>query len=183
MVLALDKRTGKILWERTVHAPRIEQIHSRNAPVSPTAATDGRFVYVYFGSVGMAAFDFEGRQVWENRLGPSGNEWGSGSSPILYNNLVILNVDSDGDDFLLAVDKTTGKTVWRTSRTDVARSWSTPYVWTAAEQASSGKDEIVVAGGGHVKGYNRLMAANSGVRTGCSSGWRRRPSREMASST
>lgn len=159
VVLALDARTGNIVWERPVHADRMEKIHSRNAPASPTPTTDGRFVYVHFGSAGLAAFDFDGRQVWEKPLGPYSNEWGSGSSPILYGTLLILNVDSDGEDFLLAVDKMTGKTVWRTSRSDVARGWSTPYVWRAADHADAsgadrGRDEIVVAGGGHVKGYN-----------------------------
>ena len=159
LVLALDKRTGKILWERRVHADRIEEIHSRNSPASPTPVTDGSLVYVYFGSVGLAAFDFKGRQVWEKRFGPHRNEWGSGSSPILYGGLIILNVDSDGDDFLLAIDKASGQTVWQTSRAGVARGWSTPYVWTAVDQATgdgkgTGKDEIVVAGSGHVTAYD-----------------------------
>ena len=158
VVVAFNGHNGSVLWERPVNAEALEEVHSRNAPASPTPVTDGSLVYVYFGSVGLVAFDFEGRQVWEKRLGPSPNEWGSGSSPILYHDLLILNVDSDRDAFLLAVNKKTGATVWRTARPGVTRGWSTPYVWSSAAQGGGAgndrKDQIVVSGSGRVKGYD-----------------------------
>jgi len=155
LVLALDARTGRILWERNVGASDIEETHSTNAPASPTPVTDGRLVYAYFGSRGLVAFDFDGRQVWIKPLGPHPNEWGSASSPILYKHLLILNVDTDADDYLLAVDKTNGKTVWRTPRTETTRAWPTPFLWTAAAQgAPNGSDQIVVSGSGRVKSYD-----------------------------
>jgi outer membrane protein assembly factor BamB len=149
LVVSIDKNTGKILWETEVPAERIEEVHSTNAPASPTPVTDGRYVYVYFGSKGLLAFDFDGKRIWEVRLGPFPNEWGSASSPILYNNMVILNCDTDADDFLIAVDKNTGKTIWRTSRNGATRSWAVPYIWSAG-----GKDEIVVSGSGRVRSYD-----------------------------
>ena len=155
LVLALDSRNGRILWERNVGAPQIEATHSTNAPASPTPVTDGRLVYAHFGSRGLVAYDFEGRQVWVKPLGPFQNEWGSASSPILYNNLLILNSDTDGEDFLLAVDKATGKTVWRTSRPQTTRAWPTPFIWTAAAQGTpSGRDQIVVSGSDTVRAYD-----------------------------
>ena len=149
LVLALDKDSGKVLWERPVPAQRIEEYHSTNAPASPTPATDGKHVYVYFGSSGLTCFDFAGNKVWENRFGPFPNEWGSASSPVLYGEMLLLNVDTDGEDFLLAVNKNTGKNIWKTSRSDVDRSWPSPVIWNA-----SGKDEIVVSGSGRVKSYD-----------------------------
>lgn len=149
LVLCLDKRNGSVLWERDVPADSIERVHGTNAPASPTPVTDGTLVYVHFGSKGLMAFDFEGNRAWEKPLGPFPNKWGSASSPVLYGNLLLLLSDSDGGDFLLAVDKTTGETVWKTSRSDVTRSWSVPVVWSAG-----GQDEIVVSGSGNVKAYH-----------------------------
>jgi outer membrane protein assembly factor BamB len=148
VVLALDKPTGKIVWEREI-AANTETMHPTNSPASPTPATDGTLVYVYFGSSGVSAFDFDGKQVWHVKLGPYPNEWGSASSPVLYRNMVVLNVDTDGDDFLLALDKATGKTIWRTSRAGSTRSWPTPFIWN-----NNGHDQIVVSGSGRVKGYD-----------------------------
>src|SRR5262245_41616421 len=149
LVLCLDRATGRVLWQKEVPVERLEKLHSTNAPASPTPVTDGQRVYVYFGSVGLLAFDLEGRKLWEKPLGPFPNDWGSASSPILYHDLLLLNCDTDAEDFLLAVDKATGKTVWKTSRSDVARSWATPLVWSG-----DGPDQIVVSGSGRVKGYD-----------------------------
>jgi len=149
LVLSVDKNNGKVLWQREVPVSRIEEVHPTNAPASPTPVTDGKLVYVYFGSKGLLAFDFDGKLIWEVPLGPFPNEWGSASSPILYENMVILNCDTDGDDFLLAVDKNTGKTIWRTSRNGATRSWPVPYIWNA-----NGKDEIVVNGSARAKSYD-----------------------------
>ncbi len=149
IVLCLDKDSGKILWERTVQAERIEEHHSSNSPASPTPATDGKHVYVYFGSRGLVCFDFAGNKVWENPFGPYPNEWGTASSPVLYGDMLLLNSDTDAEDFLLAVNKNNGRVMWKTSRSDVNRSWPTPVIWNAG-----GKDEIVVSGSGRVKAYD-----------------------------
>lgn len=149
LVLCLDKASGKILWEREVLAERIERVHNTNSPASPTPVTDGKYVYVYFGSRGLACFDFEGNKIWEVPLGPFPNEWGSASSPVLYGNLLLLNCDTDDEDFLLAVDKRTGKTVWKTPRSGANRAWPTPFLWSA-----NGKDEIVVSGSARIKAYD-----------------------------
>lgn len=149
LVLCLDAASGRILWRHEVPTERIEELHSTNAPASPTPVTDGQRVYAYFGSFGLIALDLEGRKVWEKPLGPFPNDWGSASSPILYGDLLLLNCDTDGDDFLLAVDKATGRTVWQASRNGATRAWPTPVVWSTEDG-----DQIVVSGSGRVKGYD-----------------------------
>ena len=120
MIYALDKRTGKILWERVAHqgAP-IEKRHIKSTYANSTPATDGRIVVSWFGSQGVFAYDTNGRFLWKVDLGrldlgaydiPS-YEWGPASSPIIWNNLVILQCDTQNDSFMLALDADTGKTV------------------------------------------------------------------------
>lgn len=149
LLLCLDRQSGRILWQREVPVRRIEALHSTNAPASPTPVTDGQRVFAHFGSFGLIAFDFEGRKLWEKPLGPFPNDWGSASSPILYRDLLLLNCDTDGEDFLLAVDKTTGRTLWKTSRPHATRAWPTPLIWSA-----DGEDQVVVSGSGRVKAYD-----------------------------
>ena len=150
LVVCLEARSGRVLWQHEVAVREVEKLHSSNAPASPTPVTDGQRVYAYFGSFGLVALDFQGRRVWEKALGPFPNDWGSASSPILHGNLLLLNCDSDGDDdYLLAVDKATGRTVWKAARTGATRSWPTPMVWS-----EGGGDQIVMSGSGRVKAYD-----------------------------
>jgi len=136
MVYAFDKRTGTLLWERVAHrgAPA-EKRHIKSTYASSTPATDGRVVVAWFGSHGVHAYDVTGRFLWKVDLGrldlgaydlPS-YEWGTASSPIIWNNLVILQCDTQADSFLLALDADTGKTVWKTAREEIP-SWGTPTV-------------------------------------------------------
>ncbi len=136
-VLALDKRNGKILWEHTAFkgAPR-EKRHIKATYANSTPATDGRYVVAFFGSQGLYAFDLAGRLVWKQDLGvldagaydAPDYEWGNASSPIIYRDLVIVQCDTQHEDFLWAFDIKTGKTVWRTSREELP-SWGTPTIY------------------------------------------------------
>jgi len=94
-------------------------------------------------------YDYAGKLLWKLPLGPFKNNYGSGSSPILVGNLVVLNQDHDLDSFLLAVDKTTGKVAWKADRSEFPRGFSTPIVWN-----NEGDDEIVVTGGLRVCAYS-----------------------------
>jgi outer membrane protein assembly factor BamB len=151
LVLCLHRDTGKIIWEREVKADSIEKVHPTNSPASPTPVTDGKLVYVYFGSVGVTAFDFNGNRAWEVRIEPFPTIWGSGSSPILYGNLLLVSSESDGvgGDFLLALDKSSGKTVWKMPRKVPKRDWATPTIWNAGDH-----DEIVLNGVDRVRAYD-----------------------------
>jgi outer membrane protein assembly factor BamB len=157
MIYALDKGAGKILWERVAYegAPR-EKRHIKSTYASSTPATDGRIVVAWFGSQGVYAYDVSGRFLWKADLGrlnlgaydiPT-YEWGTASSPIIWNNLVILQCDTQDDSFLLALDADTGKQVWKTER-DELPSWGTPTV----AQTSAGP-ELVTNASNYIRGYD-----------------------------
>ncbi len=157
MLYAIDKRTGKILWERVAHegVPR-EKRHIKSTYASATPATDGRIVVAWFGSQGVYAYDLNGRLLWQVDLGRLNAgaydiptyEWGTASSPILWNNLVILQCDTQDDSFLLALDADTGKQVWKTDR-DELPSWGTPTV-----AMTSAGPELVTNASNFIRGYD-----------------------------
>src|ERR1700738_4506534 len=116
LVLCLEADTGRIVWQREVETNSIEKVGNGNMPATPTPATDGKSVFVYFGSYGVVAFDFVGKRLWDVKVGPYLNHMGSASSLILNGDILLLNCETDGPDFLLAVDKNTGATRWKTPR-------------------------------------------------------------------
>jgi outer membrane protein assembly factor BamB len=136
VIYALDKRKGKILWERVAHQgePR-EKRHIKSTYANATPATDGRIVVAWFGSQGIHAYNVDGKFLWKVDVGrvdmgaydiPT-YEWGPASSPIIWNDLVIVQCDTQADSFLLALDAATGKTIWKTDREELP-SWGTPTV-------------------------------------------------------
>src|SRR4029079_15798423 len=136
MIYAVDKATGKILWERVAYEgePR-DKRHIKSTYANSTPVTDGRIVVAWFGSQGLFAYDVNGKPLWKVDLGrldlgaydiPT-YEWGPASSPIIWKDLVILQCDTQADSFLLALDAATGKTVWKTDR-DELPSWGTPAI-------------------------------------------------------
>ncbi|HEX8558674.1 MAG TPA: PQQ-binding-like beta-propeller repeat protein [Pyrinomonadaceae bacterium] len=154
---ALDKRTGRILWERVAHrgAPA-DRRHVKSTYANSTPATDGRVVVAWFGSQGVYAYDMTGRPLWKVDLGrlnlgaydiPS-YEWGPASSPVIWDGLVILQCDTQDDSFLLALDAATGKTVWKAER-DELPSWGTPTV-----AVTSKGPELVANASNYVRGYD-----------------------------
>ncbi len=139
--LCLDRRDGKILWRQTAPATKFESAHKLSGPATPTPVTDGERVIVYFGSVGLLAYDLDGREQWRKPLNQPLVEFGSGSSPIIAGELVILICDQDDGSFLLALDKRTGKQVWRVERPEFRRAFATPLVWRHDDS-----EELVVPG-------------------------------------
>jgi outer membrane protein assembly factor BamB len=156
-VLCLDKKTGKLLWERTAHegTPK-DKRHIKATYANSSPATDGRYVVALFGSEGLFAFDIDGRPLWRKELGrldvgaydAPDYEWGSASSPILYGDLVIVQCDTQDESFITALDVKTGKTVWKTIR-DELPSWGTPTVFDAAD-----RHELVANGSNFIRGYD-----------------------------
>ena len=146
MIYAIDKRTGKIVWERVAHEGEpIDKRHIKSTYASATPATDGRIVVAWFGSQGVYAYDVErhtssGRSISAASTSAPTTfrryEWGPASSPIIWNGLVILQCDTQADSFLLALKADTGETVWKTDR-DELPSWGTPTVATTAAGRSS----------------------------------------------
>ena len=136
VLYAVDTRTGKIAWERVAQeGPPREKRHIKSTYASATPATDGRIVVASFGSHGLHAYDVNGNFRWKLDLGRMDLgaydvptfEWGTASSPIIWNNLVILQVDTQADSFLVALKVETGETVWKTDREELP-SWGTPAV-------------------------------------------------------
>lgn len=132
LVYALDRKSGKILWERLVYEGLIyDEYHKRSSYAAPTPITDGKHVYFYFGSAGLYAFDFNGKQVWKFNPGNLGTVgMGTGTSPVLDGNLLILQCDQEEGEgsFLIAIDKRTGKQAWKTDRKNGA-TWATPVLY------------------------------------------------------
>jgi outer membrane protein assembly factor BamB len=157
VLYALDKRTGKILWERTAHAGvPAEKRHIKSTYANSTPATDGRVVVAWFGSQGVHAYDTTGRFLWKVNLGrldlgaydiPT-YEWGPASSPVIWDGLVFVQCDTQADSFLLALDAATGKTVWKTEREEIP-SWGTP---TVAE--TSAGPVLVTNASNYIRGYD-----------------------------
>jgi outer membrane protein assembly factor BamB len=150
--LAINRRTGKIVWRREAPRNRATQYQQNNSPATPSAVTDGQSVYVLFQDFGLLAYTKDGVERWRLPLGPFNNENGLGSSPILYQDMVVLVCDQDSFDcYLLAVDKNTGRVRWKTSRpeSESIRSYVTPAVF----QPKDGPAELIVAGPLQVTAY------------------------------
>jgi outer membrane protein assembly factor BamB len=157
ILYSIDKKTGKIIWERLAHeGVPIEKRHIKSTYANSTPATDGRIVVSWFGSEGVYAYDFKGRLLWKVDIGkidlgaydiPT-YEWGPASSPIIWNNLVILQVDTQADSFLLALDAATGKTVWKTDRQELP-SWGTPTIAN-----TSAGPVLVTNASNYIRGYD-----------------------------
>jgi len=128
---AIDRTSGKRIWDVTVDNSPLEKKHTLNSWASSTPATDGQSVFVSFlheKEMLVAAYDFAGREVWKVRPGVFSSVHGYCSSPVLFDNLVIINGDHDGDAYLVALERTTGKTAWKTVRANRTRSYCTPLI-------------------------------------------------------
>lgn len=148
-LVCLDRATGKKLWTTDVKPklPELEQFRrDKHGYASGTPAVDAERVYVFWGKTGAMAFDHGGKKLWEQDLGERIHEWGSCGSPVLHQNLVIINASVESDS-LVALDKKTGKEVWRAD--DLKESWNTPILVKAGN-----KTELVVAEMGKILGYD-----------------------------
>ena len=148
-VICLNAATGKILWEQTAFegAP-YDNRHRKSSFASSTPATDGKLVYAFFGTEGLYAYDMNGKLAWKADLGKLGTVgMGTGTSPILHENLVIMQCDEENGaaSFIVALDKKTGKEVWRTPR-KVQVSWATPILVPTGKRAeliTSGSETVI----------------------------------------
>jgi outer membrane protein assembly factor BamB len=143
-VLAVDAKTGKVLWEKVAYeGTPYDSRHRKASFASPTPVTDGQRVYAFFGSEGLYAYDFKGNLEWKAAVGGIATMGvGNGTSPVLHGGLVILLCDEDSGDksFIAAYDAKTGKEAWRVAR-KIQVSWATPVVLRAGD-----RDELITAG-------------------------------------
>lgn len=156
-VYCLNLKSGKVEWQKEFYKGRPPGgRHRKNSFASESPVTDGKFIYVYVGNMGLWAFDLKGKPVWSTPLeaNPIYLDFGTGSSPVLADNMVVIVNDNEKQQYIAAFDKKTGKQVWRTSRElakgQPARSaWVTPFVWR-----HSMRTEIVTVGPGAVVSYD-----------------------------
>ena len=151
-VIAIDARTGRLVWERTAYDGLMyDNRHRKNTYASSTPVTDGRLVYAFFEAAGVYAYDVDGALVWKASLGNiAKGGMGPGTSPILFEDLLILQADQEmgAGSAIVALDKRTGREVWRTPRI-TRRSWATPLIVSTAART-----ELVAAGAEMVAGYD-----------------------------
>jgi outer membrane protein assembly factor BamB len=146
-VLCLDRETGQVLWERIARRETPQGIQPANSHSSGSPVTDGRHVYVYFGSHGLYCYDMEGNLVWEKDLGKMNVTFGEGTSPVLAGDKLIVLQDHNGPSSIAALDKKTGREIWRTAR-DEGSGWTTPYILE-----HGGEKQVVVSGSNAVRSY------------------------------
>jgi hypothetical protein len=153
-VVCLNRDSGRILWN-TVVVPKLPEqaaIRENHGYASSTPTTDGERVYVFFGKSGVFAFDLEGKQLWRTEVGSGLNGWGTGASPILSGDLLIVNASVESQS-LVALDKKTGQEVWRAK--GIREAWNTPVLVPVKD----GKTELVVAMIGKVLGFDPATGA------------------------
>ena len=158
-LLSLDRRTGRIQWERTAYTgvPK-EKRHIKATYANATPATDGKHVVAFFGSQGIYAYDLAGNLKWKRDLGridagaydDASYEWGTASSPILWKDLVIVQCDQQKGSFLVALRLADGSEAWRATR-DELPSWATPTVFPGR---AGGGPELVTNAPKFIRGYD-----------------------------
>lgn len=151
-ILCFDRATGDINWQQTaVTATPHQGVHSTNNFASASPCTDGQHVYAFFGSRGLYCYTMEGQLIWKrDDFGKmeTRNSFGEGSSPTISGSKIIVPWDHDGPSALYALDKLTGKTLWKTER-DEPTNWSTPLI-----VESGGQKQIVMNGQNYARGYD-----------------------------
>lgn len=150
-LMALDRQTGKILWQQTAREEVPHEGHHRDHGFSShSPATDGKLIVAYFGSRGLYCYDLKGNLKWSKQLGQmqTRNGFGEGSSPALFGDTVVVTWDHEGDDFIAAFNKETGKELWRQSR-DEATSWATPLILN-----HDGKAQVIASATKRIRSYD-----------------------------
>jgi len=160
LLICLDRETGKTLWSQTVVTAALEKKHHLNSFASSTPATDGKVVFVTFlentsedekknlGNMIVAAYTVDGKQLWLSKPGIFSSTHGFCSSPVLYEDLVIINGDHDGDSYLVALSRVDGQVKWKVPRAHKTRSYVTPLIRNYA-----GKNQLIISGSKSVCSY------------------------------
>ena len=149
-LIALDRKTGKEHWRRTIPKPRNAEHHKSSTPASSSPVTDGENVYALYNDFGLISFDRAGKERWRLDLGPINNPFGLGTSPVLAGNTLLVNIDAESGSFFLGLHKDTGKQKWRRERPDFTRGFSTPVLYKPANAPM----QVLVAGSYSLMSYS-----------------------------
>lgn len=148
-VIAVDRKSGSIVWRSPVPAAEIEAVHGQSSPATSTPVTDGELVFVYAGSFGLAAYRWNGKLAWEHPMGVAKSPYGSGASPLLHGDLILMARDFPPEPYFLAVSKKDGKVVWKV---ELPKS-SQPGPKTSHATPVSFGGQVVLNRPGEVAGY------------------------------
>jgi outer membrane protein assembly factor BamB len=152
VVLAIDRNTGKVVWERTAHEGQPhEATHQDNGTyASSSAITDGQRVFAWFESQGMYVYDMDGKLLWSKDLGDKHmrNQFGEGSTPVLYGNRIVIVWDHQGQSFIVALDALSGNELWRVNRQEID-TWATPLV-----VEHNGRAQVIAPGMNKIRSYD-----------------------------
>ena len=151
VTIAVDRASGKILWERVAPRARHEKLDNRNGPAAPSAAADGSNVFVFFADFGLLSYDSKGRERWRVPLGPFDNIYGMGASPVVVDDVVVLVCDQSTSSYIAAFDKRSGALRWKTSRPEAHSGHSTPIVY---RPAGTRENQIIVPGSFRLSAYS-----------------------------
>ena len=152
ILLCSDRRTGREKWRRIILTSQNERIHRLNSRASSTPATDGERVYLSFldgQHMFVAAYGMDGKPLWKHRPGVFSSKHGYCSSPILWKDKVIINGDHDGNGYLVALERKTGKILWKTDRPNKTRSYCTPII-----RSIKGRNQMILSGSKCVASYD-----------------------------
>ena len=156
--LCISEQTGEVLWDKEIFAQKsvdgkTDRVHSKNSQASPTPVTDGRHIYVHFGTRGTAALTLDGDIVWKNQELKYAPVHGNGGSPILAGDLLVMSCDGGDVDFIAALNRQTGQIVWKTDRTitDIPKKFAfgTPLLIEV-----NGQQQIISQASGFVYSYS-----------------------------
>jgi len=155
ITFCINREDGRILWRQVVQAQTRVRFHPLNHPASSTPAADDKHIYVYFGTYGLLCYDHAGNQVWQRRIDTPKSKYGMATSPIVYEDKVILVLDDDGGfSRLLAIHRDTGRTVWEQPRSLFKAGWSTPIIWRHDHG-----EELIVLGSKRLTSYDPSTGA------------------------
>ncbi len=149
-LIALNRKTGKENWRRTIPRPRVAEHHKSSTPASPSPVTDGENVYALYNDFGLISFDAAGKERWQFDLGVINNPFGLGTSPVLAGKTLLLNIDAESGSFFMALDKDTGKRKWRRERPDYTRGFATPVLYKPANEPL----QVLIAGSNTLMAYS-----------------------------
>ncbi len=152
VLLCFDRKTGSLLWQKTVITAPLEAKNPENSYASSTPATDGEEVYTTFlerSNVVVAAHDYAGKPVWVSTPGQFYSQWGFSHDPLLFEDKVIVDCDSKGENFIVALDRRDGRIRWKVQRENATQSYSKPLI-----KKMAGRVQLVVPGNKAVTSYD-----------------------------
>jgi outer membrane protein assembly factor BamB len=150
LTIALERATGRIVWQVEAPRDRVSSTHEMNNSAAPTPVSDGESLYVFFGDFGLISYDWDGQERWRLPMGPFNNGPGMSSSPVIAHGRLIVNCDSQTGSYMMAVDPANGEIIWKADRAEFTRGYSTPIVY----EPDDGPAEVIVPGAFQLAGYS-----------------------------